>query len=298
MTRRNSFLTLLFAGCCLLSLPDAGATATPEKAKKEELTTGIKHSDFLSQMGSRGLINIPIPTINGKERVFASFKSSQSQSYSYFIKSTEFNETLKEQRLQLSVPVNPDAELVLNQIKIDKSVSSAGVSSNENHDLISLGGKFTGTLEEKGDFCLGFQWISGDDAGLRQTDLETISTTRNVYGTFGAQINENLSAYLHLRQCFTPQFKAILADGSEFVTAAKTFTVSGIGLEKFFGPKSEASAIVELNYADYRSFSETSPEQLQINAGLRFKAGPVGVEINARSLTDSPTITAGLSFSM
>lgn len=298
MTQPNRLSVFLFAVLCIFSNVriSIAETLTPKKAeaKAPEISGGF----FLSHLGTRGLINIPTPAINGKERVIAGFKSTQAQSYSYFVKTTEFNETLRENRFQLAIPFNPDSELILNQVKISKNVSSAGITTSENHDLISLGGKFTGTLEEKGDFCLGFQWVSGDTNGLRQADLETISTTRNAYVTFGAKMNSTLSGFLHLKQCFTPEFKSLLSDGSEVVIGSKSFTSSGIGFEKFFGHKNEASAVIEVNYSDYQSISPAIQREMQINAGLRFKVGPAGIEINARSLTGSPAITTGISFAL
>jgi hypothetical protein len=253
------------------------------------------NTGFLSLSGSRGLISIPVPVSNKNERVIVAAKTTQSQTYSYKIRTTEFNETLEENRYQLCLPVTPDAEIVFTQVDLKKEIESAGVKSNENHKLNSFGAKFTGSLEEKADFCVGFHWASGDNDGLRYADLETISLARNIFATFSTKVKKNLLTHLHLKQSYTPEFKTDLADGRVVTIDAQNFTSGGVGIERFFGSDGDASAMIELNYSDYQSFSAAMQKEFQLSAGVRFRFRGFGVEISGRSLTDTPAVTAGVN---
>ncbi len=249
----------------------------------------------LTRMGPRGLISIPTPEITGEKRLIAGYKQFSRQNSSYQLQNVEYHQQIEESVGQLVVPITDDAELVFTRWVRERTTTPDRLGLSHKDEILSFGGKVSGTIEERADFCLGIQWAGENDAALANSDLETLAQLRAVYATTGSEMAPNLYGYAHLRQCYIPEFHIILNDNSEIIRKSELFGQVALAFERRFEKKQDINAILEIVYTDYPDFYFLDKSRWQTNLGLRGQIAGLNLELTCLSATFEPQFSAGIS---
>ncbi|GEM_PF-5191316 len=280
-----------FAGS--MACADDFADAPPVPDNSQNSFQAYAHG--LTIMGPRGLISIPVPGVTGKEKVIVGYRQFGRQKSSYRLQGVDYRQQIDESVGHIVVPTSDDAELVLSHWTRERSTTPDRLGLSRKDEILSFGGKFSGAIEERADFCFGIQWAAEDDAALANSDIETLAQLRSVYLTTGSEMSPNLYGYAHLRQCYIPELRIILSDNSEMIRSRELFSQAALALERRFGSKGAHNAVFELLYTDYPDVYQLEESRWQVNLGLTAKLSRFSFEMSCLSVTCDPLFIAGTS---
>ncbi len=293
----KSLLKKLLVTAALVPMLAQPLPAQVLEVDREEAGTPIERPIHVGTTlsGARGLATVATPDYYDYDRKDArtvvSYKTG-SYKRDAIVQNTKFRMAKNEQYVSVVHNFDSKLEFSVNHLNYKRSSNPYLAGFDYHEDSTAFGMKYSTDHGRQG-FALGFNFAPMTATELNLADLQQIEYLRNVYMTVSEDITPNLHGYLNVKTCSTRDQDVKLNDGSSFRVTRKDFLVSALALELDNGTGS--SAFIETQFFNYRDLMVKNSDRYSFNAGLRFGAKNMNLEVLGLSLNQDPRAVIGLN---